>query len=240
MRRATPRPVERVCDALPQGAQPAVGATREAVPDAALQVDTQRRVLVGVKRAAPMDFTGLADDVDAEGAPELNELRPMLGVDRLSGLTGGDVTLCVPRGDERISNVEELGSLPRSVIGFLTLLGVAGVAYLLSASFRRTRRDLAVLRVLGFTRRQVAATVLVQAGAVGSVGALVALPFGIAFGRAAWRGVAGNVGVVVMPEVSVLGTLGVVLAAVVVAELLALPFAATAATRQSVQMLRAE
>lgn len=177
------------------------------------------------------------DDLEACDQSAILEL---LGVERLEGPESGAVSLCVPRSDVRVSNLDELGALPQALIGFLLMLGTAGLGYLLTASFRSARRDLAVLRVLGFTRRQSVVTILVQAGAVGLVGALLALPVGIGLGRAAWRGVAEELGIVVVPEVPIVGTLGVVVGAVVVAELLALPFASRTVTRPPAELLRVE
>ncbi|MBW3546995.1 MAG: hypothetical protein KY452_02515 [Actinobacteria bacterium] len=177
------------------------------------------------------------DRIDACDTPAI--LR-ILGVDRLEGPASGGVSLCVPRTDQRVLNLDELGALPGAAAGLFAVLGVAGLAYLLSASFRQARRDLAVLRVLGFTRRQSTTTVLVQAAAVALVGALLALPIGVALGRAAWRGAADGIGIMVVPEVSLAGTLGVAAGAVAVAGVLAIPFAARTVRHAPGKLLRTE
>jgi ABC-type lipoprotein release transport system permease subunit len=51
---------------------------------------------------------------------------------------------------------------------------------------RRRRRELALLKALGFTQRQLAATVAWQASIVGVVGILFGVPLGIALGRWLW------------------------------------------------------
>jgi hypothetical protein len=163
----------------------------------------------------------------------------LLGGPSLQG-PGAGVSVCVPRSDQRAANLDQLGALPGIMIGLLALLGTAGLAYLLSGSLRRARRDLSVLRVLGFTRRQSVTTVLVQAGTIGLVGSVLALPAGVALGRAAWRGVAGGIGIVVVPEVSLAGSLGVVLLAVALAGLLAVPFATRCVSRPAAHWLRTE
>ena len=190
-----------------------------------------------VDRAVIRGFRAGNDNIDACDTARLEQL---LGVEGLAGPASGAVFLCVPRSDQRISNLDELGALPGGVSALLAVLGTAGLAYLLGASFRRARRDLAVLRVLGFSRGQIAVTVLVQAGTVALVGSLVALPFGVALGRLAWRNVAQGIGIVSTPEVSLLGTLGVAAGAVVVAALLAAPFAARTLGRPPAAWLRAE
>jgi ABC-type antimicrobial peptide transport system permease subunit len=187
--------------------------------------------------AAARSFRASNDRLDAcETAP----LLELLGVDRLVGPASGAVSLCVPRGDQRAASLNELGAVPRFIVGFLIVLGIAGLAFLLRTSIRGARRDLAVLRAIGFTRRQTTTTVLVHAATVGLLGSLAALPFGLALGRWAWRGLAEAIGVAVRPEVSIMGTLGVVLGALVVAELVAAPFAMRLVSRPAAEQLQAE
>jgi predicted lysophospholipase L1 biosynthesis ABC-type transport system permease subunit len=57
------------------------------------------------------------------------------------------------------------------------------------------RAGSALLKVLGFVRRQAAAAVGWQATVVVLIGVAVGVPLGIAAGRAAWRLFAVNVGV---------------------------------------------
>jgi hypothetical protein len=64
----------------------------------------------------------------------------------------------------------------------------AGVALGLTlvASVRRRRRDLALLKTLGFTRGQLAATVAWQASVAAVIGVVIGVPAGIALGRWLW------------------------------------------------------
>lgn len=206
---------------------------------AALGIDSVEYTL-----AADVSRPEMARDVrsayDRLEACNTEAILGLLGVERLEGPATSGVSLCVPRSDQRVADLDELGALPGAIVGLFAVLGAVGLAYLSSASFRDARRDLAVLRVLGFTRRQAVTAVLVQAGAVGLGGSLLALPVGVALGRAAWRGVAEELGVAVVPEASLIGTLGVVAGAVVVASLLAAPFAARSVARSPAQLLRAE
>jgi hypothetical protein len=75
----------------------------------------------------------------------------------------------------------------------------AALALTLVTSVRRRRRELAILKTLGFTRRQIFATVAWQATTVVSIGLLVGLPLGLAVGRFVWNVFADDLGVV--PEV---------------------------------------
>ena len=205
----------------------------------ALGIEPDRLLLaVDVVDRAPL--SAVRAGFDTPEACDTAQLEALLGVGPLAGPASGTVQLCATRGDQRAANLEELGALPAALTGLLAALGTAGLAYLLGASYRRARRDLALLRVLGFTRAQSVTTAVVQAGTVGLVGSVAALPIGVALGRAAWRGIATGIGFAPTAEVSLLGTLGVVSGAVTVALVLALPFAARTLSRPAAYWLRAE
>ncbi len=59
---------------------------------------------------------------------------------------------------------------PQALAVFVALLGLVTVGHALASSPRRRRGELAVLRSLGFLRRQLMATLAVQATAVTAVG----------------------------------------------------------------------
>jgi len=73
--------------------------------------------------------------------------------------------------------------------------------YTLTASVGRRNRELAVLKALGFERKQLAASVMWQTWTLAFIGFIVGLPIGVVVGRAAWRAVAGNIGSVQQPVV---------------------------------------
>ena len=101
------------------------------------------------------------------------------------------------------------------------VLAVGALGLTLIGSVRRHRRDLAILKTIGFVRGQVFATVAWQATAL-AVGALVVgVPCGVALGRWAWDLVAKGVGSVSPPIVPVVSVLTICLATLVVANLLA-------------------
>lgn len=78
---------------------------------------------------------------------------------------------------------------------FVASLALLAVGNVLVVSVRRRRRQTGVLRAIGFTRRQVMRTVAAQGVAFVTVGLVVGLPLGIAFGRTAWRLHANRLGV---------------------------------------------
>jgi hypothetical protein len=99
-----------------------------------------------------------------------------------------------------IANLDRIRWTPTVLAGLLAVLAIATVGHTLVTSIRRRRRDLAVLKTLGFQRRQVSAAVAWQATTFAAVAALVGLPLGLAFGRVMWRALAEGLGIV--PDVS--------------------------------------
>ena len=94
-----------------------------------------------------------------------------------------------------ISNYASVRATPLVLGGLLALLAVALLAQVLITTTRRRGRDLAVVKTLGFLRRQVSAAVAWQATALAAVALLVGLPLGVAGGRWAWALFAGSLGV---------------------------------------------
>jgi predicted lysophospholipase L1 biosynthesis ABC-type transport system permease subunit len=72
---------------------------------------------------------------------------------------------------------------------------VATIAHLLVTSIRRRRRDLAVLKTLGFVRRQVSSAVAWQASVFVGLALLVGIPLGAAAGRGLWVVFASRLGI---------------------------------------------
>jgi hypothetical protein len=119
-----------------------------------------------------------------------------------------------------IINYRSIGDTPVLLaMGFAA--GVAGAfAFSVVASVRRRRRDLALLKTLGFTRRQLGACIAWQASASVLTGLIIGIPLGIVCGRWLWLTFAHEIFSVpsaTIPTVSmlVLGLGGVVLANVV-------------------------
>jgi ABC-type lipoprotein release transport system permease subunit len=90
-----------------------------------------------------------------------------------------------------------------ALAGFLALLGATAIGYALATSIRRRRSELAILKTLGFSRRQLAATVAWQATTVACVGVDIGIPLGIVLGRLVWREVTEYAGVAFSPDVPV-------------------------------------
>lgn len=102
---------------------------------------------------------------------------------------------------ERPANVVSLATIanvPVLLSGLLALIAAGTLAHMLASSTRRRRRDLAILKALGFIRRQVRHAVAWQATTIAAIALLIGLPTGIAAGRWAWRVFATQLGV--LPE----------------------------------------
>jgi len=120
------------------------------------------------------------------------------------------------------------------------LVALVAVGFALVTAVRRRRRDLAVLKTLGFDRRQVRATVAWHATTVAGIGLVVGIPLGLVMGRLAWRMVADELGVGTDPTWPALAILFVVPVALVAVNLVAaLPARRAARTRPAV-VLRSE
>jgi hypothetical protein len=141
---------------------------------------------------------------------------------------------------DAVANVQRVSGLPLALAALLAVLGAATLGHTLAISTRRRRRDLAVLKTLGFVRRQVWATLAWQATTMAVVALLVGLPLGVAAGRWAWMLVAEGLESPAGPVIPALALLLAVPAAVLVANLTAaLPARAAAGTRPAV-VLRSE
>jgi hypothetical protein len=86
-----------------------------------------------------------------------------------------------------IVDYRSLGDTPVELGAVLSGGALIALGLTLLSSVRRRRRDIALLKALGFTRRQVIETIAVQSTIAVGLGALVGLPLGIVVGRALWN-----------------------------------------------------
>ncbi len=128
------------------------------------------------------------------------------------------------------------------ILGFvLAVFGVATLLHLLVVSVVRRRREMGLLKALGFVNVQVGATVLWQATTVALVGIVIGIPVGIVVGRVVWNAFATNLGAVPVAAVPGLTIAALAIGVLVVANALAVIPAVTSARKRSVgQLLRTE
>ncbi len=122
----------------------------------------------------------------------------------------------------------------------LAIFGAATLTHLLVVSVGQRRREMGLLKALGFVSRQVGTTVYWQATTVTVLGLVVGVPVGIALGRIIWRAFALNVGVVPDPVVNPWVIVGLGAAVLVGASVLAIGPALAAARARPARLLRVE
>jgi hypothetical protein len=120
----------------------------------------------------------------------------------------------------------------------LALFGAATLLHLLVVSVTRRRREVGLLKVLGFVNLQVATAVSWQATTLALVGIVVGVPLGVAVGQEVWKTFASNLGVVPVSVVPVWLVVGLAAGVVVVANLLAIAPALAASRSRPGQLLR--
>jgi len=159
---------------------------------------------------------------------------PIDGVQKLKDATAGRAFAVI--STQRLGavrGVQRISAAPWFLGGVLALLAVGTLAHTLLLTTRRRRRDLAILKTLGFVGRQVRATVAWFAVAIVAPALVFGLPIGIAAGRWGWRRFAEYLAVV--PE-SIAPPAG---ALMVVAAVLAVSIAIAAAPAQIAARVRA-
>jgi putative ABC transport system permease protein len=130
-------------------------------------------------------------------------------------------TVLRPLPSEDVLNLQSVDRLPPVLAALVVFLGVATVGNTLVASVRQRRRELAILKTIGFVRRQVAAVVVWQATSFCVVALVLGIPLGVVGGRWAWNLVASGIGSVSPAVVPALGIVVVVPAALVVTNVIA-------------------
>ena len=139
-----------------------------------------------------------------------------------------------------IVNYRSLGATPVFLGAGLAAAAIAALTLTLVASVRRRRRDLALLKTLGFTRRQLAATIAWQSTIVAVIGTVVGVPLGIALGRWLWDLFARDIHAVPDPSVPVILIMAIALGAIVLANIVAAAPGRYAARTSTAVLLRAE
>jgi ABC-type lipoprotein release transport system permease subunit len=139
-----------------------------------------------------------------------------------------------------IVNYRTMGSTPAILASGLAAGAIVALGLTLAAPVRRRRRDLALLKTLGFTQRQLATTVAWQASVAAVIGLAVGVPLGIALGRWLWILFARQIYAVPRPTVPALSVILVAVGALLLANAVAaLPGRSAARTRAAL-VLRTE
>jgi hypothetical protein len=155
------------------------------------------------------------------------------GGDQAGGITG------VLRPAE-IVNYRSMGTTPAFLGATLAAGAIAALTLTLVASVRRRRRELALLKTLGYTRRQLAAVVAWQSTIAVAIGVAIGVPLGIIIGRSLWNLFARAIHVVPEPTIPALSLASIAFGALVLANLVAAIPAIQAARTPTAVLLHAE
>ncbi len=147
-------------------------------------------------------------------------------------------------GFERIHmfalNVDQIESVPVLFALIMSLMGVAVLVHVLGVAGRARRRDIAVLRALGFSRRQTIRTVAWQASIYAAGALAIGLPVGVVLGRLAWHTYAAHLGAVPEPTIPLVACAVVIGATLALAWALSIRPAVRLARTRAGEALRAE
>jgi FtsX-like permease family len=175
------------------------------------------RLLAG---EAPLDSMFLRYAPGADPPTVVRELVADLGLPPRDPITLADELSVVDTFP--VLDVRQVDRLPLLVAAVMALMSVAVLAHVLVSAVSARRREVAVLRAIGFGPRQVRQTVAYQAATIAAVAIAIGLPLGTVVGRAAWLVYADRIGVVpeaVVPVTLALVPLAVLFTALVVATL---------------------
>ena len=153
---------------------------------------------------------------------------------------GNSVSVQGVQRPAQIVNYRSIGSTPVVLAAGLAVGAIIALALTLAASVRHRRRDLALLKALGFTPRQLTAVVAWQSTVTAIVGIIIGVPLGIIVGRQLWILFARNINAVPDPTVPVVSVILVALGALVFANVVAALPGRIAARTPTALVLRAE
>ncbi len=174
----------------------------------------------------------------------VNRARALRGLNaiaaKLSLPTNYGVNVVAVQHPAEIVNYRSMSSTPLYLGVALAVGAVVALALTLVTSVRRRRRELALLKTLGFTRRQLAAVVAWQSTIAVAIGTIVGVPSGIIIGRALWDLFADEIHAVPEPTVPALTIALVAIGALVLANVVAAIPARLAARTETAVLLRAE
>ncbi|MDQ6838465.1 MAG: hypothetical protein M3137_09085, partial [Actinomycetota bacterium] len=149
-------------------------------------------------------------------------------------------TVFAPTRPNEVVDFGHVQNLPVVLAAILAVLATATIGHLLVSSVRRRRHDLAVLKSLGFLRRQAVAAVCWQATTLMVIALGVGVPLGVAIGRWTWGLLADQLGILPRPATPLLALLVLAPAALLLANTIAAAPAWSAGRTSSAVVLRSE
>jgi hypothetical protein len=136
-----------------------------------------------------------------------------------------------------VDRLRQVNWLPATLAALLGILALLAVGHALVTNVRRRRHDLAVLKTLGFQRRQLRGTIAWQATTLSALGLLIGIPAGLVAGNLVWRAVAEGLGVSASTSIPAVGIVATAIGVLTIVNLIAyLPARAAARTRPAVAL----
>jgi ABC-type lipoprotein release transport system permease subunit len=196
----------------------------------------------GLGSGAAMTFRAYARDILVGQTPYVLQARVARGADRQKTLQWLEQRFFDPApGPPRaIADFGGVQAMPFVLSALFAAMAAGALAHALATTVRSRRRDLAILKTLGFDRRQMLSAVRWQATTYAAIGLLVGVPIGFVAGRWAWNMFADEIGVVPESVTPVGLILLVVPVVIVLANLVAVVPAWVAARVRPALVLRAE
>jgi len=151
---------------------------------------------------------------------------------------GSNATL--PIVPTSLINFGEAVNFPLIFGAILAVFGAATLLHLLVVSVARRRREVGLLRVIGFVNGQIVSSVVWQSTTLALLGIVVGVPVGIALGEAVWRAFASNLGAVPVAVVPVWLIVALVAGVAAIANLIALGPALAATRSRPGDLLRTD
>jgi FtsX-like permease family len=134
-----------------------------------------------------------------------------------------------------IVNYRSMNATPALLGGALAAGATVALVLTLITAVRRRRRDLALLKTIGFTRRQLGAVVAAQSTVAIAIGTIIGVPAGIIAGRWLWKLFANEIHVIPTPTIPTSTIALIAVGALVLANLVAaIPGLQAARTRTAV------
>lgn len=134
-----------------------------------------------------------------------------------------ELSLYRPVPPAEVEQMVAIEHLPRLIAVILAVLAAIALVHSTVATVRWHRRDLGVLRAIGFTARQLRTAIAVQMGVISLVGVVFGAVGGVIVGRVVWRLTVDRVSVPFAPVVPGVEVALVVLLTLAIAQLAAIP-----------------
>ena len=197
------------------------------------------QLTIGTLRQTVGRSTPPPDTILVKFRPGTNQSVAIARLSREIGPAAG-ISVTPPQQPVDLINFGRVQNLPLIVGGLLGLLAVGTLVHLLVTSIRRRRRDLAVLKVVGFVPGQLRRTILWQANTITILALLLGVPVGTVIGRGVWYIFAHQIGVFAAPTVPPAPVIALVFGALLITCLTALVPARSAARSQVSEILRTD